>query len=157
VQRELPRRLARRLLDLQLLPHIVVTNPHVTRVYHAYYHAFETLRQLPPVGCCSGPLLGPPCLFAWAGVHRRRLLLSRSCSAGAERAHASHRPPSPRRQVTSPAENVAFCTLLRRLVDEHAPMLDSLAQGLREAKVGGGAWRAPPPASNVGAAGIGFL
>lgn len=49
MQRELPRRLARRLLDLQLLPHIVVTNPHVTRVYHAYYHAFETLRQLPPV------------------------------------------------------------------------------------------------------------
>lgn len=37
-------------------------------------------------------------------------------------------------QVSSPAENVAFCTLLRRLVDEHAPMLDSLAQGLREAK-----------------------
>eukprot|EP00955_Chlamydomonas_euryale_P073301 361689-Chlamydomonas_euryale.AAC.22 len=29
VQRELPKRLARRLLDLQLLPHLVVTNPHI--------------------------------------------------------------------------------------------------------------------------------
>lgn len=84
VQRELPRRLARRLLDLQLLPHIVVTNPHITRVYHAYYHAFEVLRQLPP--------------------------------------------------VSSPSDNASFCSLIRRLVDEHAPMLDSMAQGLREAK-----------------------
>ncbi|KAI8475177.1 MAG: pyruvate dehydrogenase kinase [Monoraphidium minutum] len=84
VQRELPRRLARRLLDLQLLPHIVVSNPHVMRVYRGYFHAFETLRQLPP--------------------------------------------------VTTPKDNAAFCILLRRLVDEHAPMLDSLAQGLREAK-----------------------
>jgi hypothetical protein len=44
-------------------------------------------------------------------------------------------PPRPP-QVASQSDNVAFCTLLRRLVDEHAPMLDSLAQGLREAKVG---------------------
>ncbi|GBF98531.1 pyruvate dehydrogenase kinase [Raphidocelis subcapitata] len=84
VQRELPRRLARRLLDLQLLPHLVVTNPHVNRVYKSYHHAFEVLRQLPP--------------------------------------------------VASPADNASFCVLLRRLVDEHAPMLDSLAAGLREAK-----------------------
>jgi hypothetical protein len=61
VQRELPRRLARRLFDLQLLPHIVVTNPHVTRVYHAYYHAFEVLRQLPPVRCLQAQLHCPPC------------------------------------------------------------------------------------------------
>jgi len=49
VQTELPRRLARRLMDLQLLPYIVVTNPHIRRVYDAYYHAFQTLRVQPPV------------------------------------------------------------------------------------------------------------
>lgn len=66
---QLPKRLARRLLDLQLLPFIVVTNPHIKRVYTAYYNAFETLRTWP--------------------------------------------------MVSSLEENHAFCTLLRRLVDEH--------------------------------------
>ena len=32
VQRELPKRLARRLMDLQLLPYIVVTNPYIRKV-----------------------------------------------------------------------------------------------------------------------------
>ena len=44
---QLPKRLARRLLDLQLLPYIVVTNPHIGQVYRAYRHAFDTLRDLP--------------------------------------------------------------------------------------------------------------
>lgn len=48
-QAELPKRLARRLLDLQLLPHLVVANPHIARVYSSYYHAFNTLRAAPPV------------------------------------------------------------------------------------------------------------
>lgn len=67
-------RLARRLLDLQLLPHLVVTNPHIKRVYNAYYHAFDTLRQTA--------------------------------------------------EVKSMSDNVAFCTLLRRLVDEHGALLN---------------------------------
>ena len=46
---QLPKRLARRLMDLQFLPHIVVTNPHIRRVYNAYHHAFDTLRQMPEV------------------------------------------------------------------------------------------------------------
>ena len=79
---QLPKRLARRLMDLQLLPFIVVSNPHVRSVYDAYRHAFDTLVSLPP--------------------------------------------------VTTPAANAAFTDLLRRLVDEHAPMLDALAAGLRE-------------------------
>lgn len=83
VQRELPKRLARRLLDLQLLPFIVVNNPHIKRVYNAYFHAFEMLRQ---------------------------------------------------QQVDSLEDNTEFLVLLRRLVDEHAPMLDALASGLRECK-----------------------
>eukprot|EP00878_Enallax_costatus_P015017 GHUV01015724.1.p1 GENE.GHUV01015724.1~~GHUV01015724.1.p1 ORF type:complete len:495 (+),score=95.37 GHUV01015724.1:1927-3411(+) len=84
VHRELPKRLARRLLDLQLLPHLVVTNPHIKRVYNAYYHAFDTLRATP--------------------------------------------------EVKTMSDNVAFCTLLRRLVDEHGPLLDGLARGLVEVK-----------------------
>lgn len=83
-QRELPKRLARRLLDLQLLPHIVVTNPHINRVYKAYHHAFETLR-----------------------VHK---------------------------VVKTMKDNEAFTALMRRLVDEHSPMLDSLAAGLRDCR-----------------------
>ncbi|WIA32443.1 hypothetical protein OEZ86_003265 [Tetradesmus obliquus] len=84
VQQELPKRLARRLLDLQLLPHLVVSNPHIKRVYNAYFHAFETLRAYPP--------------------------------------------------VKTVADNAAFCVLLRRLVDEHGPLLDLLARGLVEVR-----------------------
>ena len=47
LQRELPKRLAKRLLDLQFLPYIVVINPNIKRVYEAYYNAFQTLRQVP--------------------------------------------------------------------------------------------------------------
>lgn len=49
VQQELPKRLARRLLDLQLLPHLVVSNPHIRQVYAAYFQTMETLRALPEV------------------------------------------------------------------------------------------------------------
>lgn len=51
------------------LRYIVVTNPHIKRVYNAYYHAFEVLRKHP--------------------------------------------------RVTDLASNREFCSLLRRLVDEH--------------------------------------
>jgi hypothetical protein len=56
----------------------VVSNPHIKRVYNAYFHAFETLRVYPP--------------------------------------------------VKSVADNAAFCTLLRRLVDEHGRVLEVLAR-----------------------------
>jgi hypothetical protein len=49
VQSELPVRLAKRLLDLQLLPYIVVTNPHIKRVYDAYHRAFLLLKEFPEV------------------------------------------------------------------------------------------------------------
>jgi [3-methyl-2-oxobutanoate dehydrogenase (acetyl-transferring)] kinase len=81
---ELPKRLARRLLDLQLLPYIVVNNPHISHVYQSYRHTFDILRDYPP--------------------------------------------------PQNMAENEKFSSLLRRLVDEHAPMLDALATGLREIK-----------------------
>ncbi|KAK9815106.1 hypothetical protein WJX73_007689 [Symbiochloris irregularis] len=84
IQRELPKRLARRLMDLQFLPHIVVTNPHIKLVYDSYYHAFATLRDMAP--------------------------------------------------VTGFEDNAALDALLRRLLDEHAPMLDALARGLRECR-----------------------
>eukprot|EP00891_Asterochloris_glomerata_P004487 jgi/Astpho2/4487/e_gw1.00067.401.1_t len=81
-QRELPKRLARRLMDLQFLPHLVVINPHIKKVYDAYSHAFDTLHSMAPVQTME--------------------------------------------------QNAEFTVLLKRLVDDHAPMLDALAAGLRE-------------------------
>ena len=39
-------RLAHRLRDIQTLPYVVVTNPHISNVYELYYKAFETLRRV---------------------------------------------------------------------------------------------------------------
>lgn len=39
-------RLAHRLRDMQTLPYVVVTNPHISQVYELYYKAFETLRRV---------------------------------------------------------------------------------------------------------------
>ena len=39
-------RLAHRLRDMQTLPYVVVTNPHISNVYELYYKAFETLRRV---------------------------------------------------------------------------------------------------------------
>jgi len=39
-------RLAHRLRDMQTLPYVVVTNPHISHVYELYYKAFETLRRV---------------------------------------------------------------------------------------------------------------
>lgn len=39
-------RLAHRLRDMQTLPYVVVTNPHISQVYEVYYKAFETLRRV---------------------------------------------------------------------------------------------------------------
>ncbi len=49
VQKELPLRIARRLLDLELLPHIVVTNPHIRSVYDGYRRSFDAFRSFPTV------------------------------------------------------------------------------------------------------------
>ncbi|CAL8583889.1 putative protein kinase YGL059W [Xanthoria parietina] len=46
VRTELPTRLAHRLRDMQTLPYVVVTNPHMSHVYELYYKAFETLRRV---------------------------------------------------------------------------------------------------------------
>ncbi|KAI4242882.1 MAG: hypothetical protein L6R40_003755 [Gallowayella cf. fulva] len=46
VRTELPTRLAHRLRDMQTLPYVVVTNPHMSHVYELYYKAFETLRKV---------------------------------------------------------------------------------------------------------------
>ena len=42
-------RLAHRLRDMQTLPFVVVTNPHISHVYELYYKAFESLRRVPEV------------------------------------------------------------------------------------------------------------
>jgi pyruvate dehydrogenase kinase 2/3/4 len=46
VRTELPTRLAHRIRDMQTLPYVVVTNPHISQVYELYYKAFETLRKV---------------------------------------------------------------------------------------------------------------
>lgn len=46
VRTELPTRLAHRLRDMQTLPYVVVTNPHISEVYELYYKAFESLRRV---------------------------------------------------------------------------------------------------------------
>ncbi|GMH33368.1 hypothetical protein BSKO_01202 [Bryopsis sp. KO-2023] len=84
VRTELPKRLARRVLDLQFLPYIFVTNPHIKRVYNAYKSAFQRLIE------CE--------------------------------------------RITTMSQNEDFAGLLRRLVDEHTPMLDSLASGVRDCR-----------------------
>jgi len=46
VRTELPTRLAHRIRDMQTLPYVVVTNPHMSQVYELYYKAFESLRRV---------------------------------------------------------------------------------------------------------------
>jgi pyruvate dehydrogenase kinase 2/3/4 len=49
VRMELPTRLAHRLRDMQRLPYVVVTNPHLSLVYELYYKSFENFRRVPVV------------------------------------------------------------------------------------------------------------
>lgn len=49
VRTELPTRIAHRLRDMQTLPYVVVTNPHLAHVYELYYRAFEKFRKVPEV------------------------------------------------------------------------------------------------------------
>jgi pyruvate dehydrogenase kinase 2/3/4 len=49
VRTELPTRIAHRLRDMQTLPYVVVTNPHLAHVYELYYRAFERFRKVPEV------------------------------------------------------------------------------------------------------------
>lgn len=39
-------RLAHRIRDMQTLPYVVVTNPHISAVYELYYKAFDSLRRV---------------------------------------------------------------------------------------------------------------
>lgn len=39
-------RLSHRIRDMQTLPYVVVTNPHISHVYELYYKAFESLRRV---------------------------------------------------------------------------------------------------------------
>ncbi|PGH11898.1 hypothetical protein AJ79_04590 [Helicocarpus griseus UAMH5409] len=49
VRTELPTRIAHRLRDMQKLPYVVVTNPHLSHVYELYYKAFEKFRSVPEI------------------------------------------------------------------------------------------------------------
>lgn len=49
VRREVTIRLARRLMDLQTMPFLLVANPHISAVYDLYQLAFVKLRDSPEV------------------------------------------------------------------------------------------------------------
>ncbi|KAK3403531.1 branched-chain alpha-ketoacid dehydrogenase [Sordaria brevicollis] len=49
VRTELPTRIAHRIRDMQRLPYVVVTNPHINEVYELYYSAFDTFRKIPEI------------------------------------------------------------------------------------------------------------
>ncbi|KAF2021183.1 alpha-ketoacid dehydrogenase kinase [Aaosphaeria arxii CBS 175.79] len=46
---ELPTRIAHRLRDVQTLPYVVVSNPHLAHVYEMYLRAFERFRRVPEI------------------------------------------------------------------------------------------------------------
>ncbi|KLU90063.1 pyruvate dehydrogenase kinase [Magnaporthiopsis poae ATCC 64411] len=46
VRTELPTRLSHRIRDMQLLPYMVVSNPHIADVYNMYWNAFDTFRKV---------------------------------------------------------------------------------------------------------------
>ncbi|KAH8652507.1 branched-chain alpha-ketoacid dehydrogenase kinase [Xylariales sp. PMI_506] len=46
VRTELPTRIAHRIRDMQRLPYVVVTNPHISDVYDLYYTAFDMFRRV---------------------------------------------------------------------------------------------------------------
>ena len=43
------RSIAHRLRDMQTLPFVMVTNPHISSVYELYYKAFDTFRRVPEI------------------------------------------------------------------------------------------------------------
>ncbi|CCF34504.1 hypothetical protein CH063_01146 [Colletotrichum higginsianum] len=49
VRTELPTRIAHRIRDMQQLPYVVVTNPHIKEVYELYNNAFEMFRKVKEV------------------------------------------------------------------------------------------------------------
>ncbi|KAJ3063767.1 hypothetical protein HDU98_000447 [Podochytrium sp. JEL0797] len=49
VREELPVRLAHRIMDIQHLPFIVGTNPHIQLIYQLYWQAFEAFRTFPEI------------------------------------------------------------------------------------------------------------
>ncbi|ORX83202.1 alpha-ketoacid dehydrogenase kinase [Basidiobolus meristosporus CBS 931.73] len=49
VRTELPVRIAHRIRDMQNLPFITATNPHLETVYNLYWHAFDKFRKVPKI------------------------------------------------------------------------------------------------------------
>lgn len=89
-------------MDLQFLPYIVVTNPHIKRVYDAYYHAFNTLRSMPQV--VPKPLL---------------VLIYLHFFEGPIFGITQHLADLIALQVKSTEDNERLTCVLQRLVDEH--------------------------------------
>ncbi|CAI5994579.1 unnamed protein product [Closterium sp. NIES-64] len=99
--------LAKRLMDLQFLPHIVVINPHIKQVYDSYRQAFGMLTAFIGVALLSLVDDHTPLLIVLAqGV--------RECS--------------PKALVDDHTPLVVV--LARRLVNDHTHLLGVLARGV---------------------------
>ncbi|CAI5990885.1 unnamed protein product [Closterium sp. NIES-65] len=92
--------LAKRLMDLQFLPHIVVINPHIKQVYDSYRQAFGMLT-------------------AFIGVALLSLLDDHM-----------HTHPFPPRSTPPNHHPSPCVLHVSQLVDDHTPLLIVLAQGL---------------------------
>ena len=132
VQQELPKRLARRLLDLQLLPHLVVSNPHIRQVYAAYFQTMETLRALPEVQTLQDndeftrllrQLMDDNGVWVWVGGTSG---LETAMPTAGLRMTWVMTPLVPRERLHTFREPLAKLSA--------APMLDLLATGLREVR-----------------------
>ncbi|CAI6007879.1 unnamed protein product [Closterium sp. NIES-65] len=96
----MPVQLAKRLMDLQFLPHIVVINPHIKQVYDSYRQAFGMLT-------------------AFIGVALLSLLDDHM-----------HTHPFPPRSTPPNHHPSPCVLHVSQLVDDHTPLLIVLAQGL---------------------------
>ena len=131
---QLPRRLARKMLDLQFLPHLMITNPHVRQVYNEYFQAFETLRDTPEITCMAQNREFTAILENLLAQHGAYLLLGVSLRAFL---CLSSELMSPACSVANSAAKVVasqsvwhpkWCGLYT------GPMIDSLAIGLKECR-----------------------
>ncbi|KAL2891777.1 3-methyl-2-oxobutanoate dehydrogenase lipoamide kinase [Ceratocystis lukuohia] len=102
----LPVRLAHRIQALRSLPFIVVSNPHIKKIYQNYMHSYETL--LP---------------FARAAKVN-----------GSSTSAKSHLSPYHSYKITSLADETRFTAVLSDLVAAHQDTIPVLARGFLECK-----------------------
>ncbi|GJP50497.1 hypothetical protein CLOM_g9660 [Closterium sp. NIES-68] len=127
----MPVRLAKRLMDLQFLPHIVVINPHIKQVYDSYRQAFDMLTAFPEIKTLEDNAKftqmitmlvddhTPLCWECWRGESGSALSAA-ACAA------------APTFSSFGASLSVSDSVCAHQLVDDHTPLLGVLARGVRE-------------------------